>query len=201
MFFVAGSSVRVLKAATFKRFSVRPYWSPIVLKLQNFIAGVFQCIFNKISEHVFNRTTMNWYFETKKGRCKHWSSIVLFESGITSEETKVQIFKFLLQVSVRYHFRGVMFKERLWPRKSNTNIVFVGKERKYFYLRNQEVLCKNHSWKSCSTKDHQRIHLCEENWCLELLMLNIFQCSLLNFMKLTSVFLLVLSIELVINSS
>ena len=146
MFFVVGSSVRVLKAAAFKRFSVRPCWSPILLKLQNSIAGVFQCIFNKISEHVFYRTTMNWYFGTKKGRCKYWSSIVLFESGITSEETKVQIFKFLLQVSVRYHFRGVMFKERLWPRKSNKNLAFVGKERKYFFWRNQELFCKNVSW-------------------------------------------------------
>ena len=129
MFFVVGSSVRVLKAAAFKRFSVRPCWSPILLKLQNSIAGVFQCIFNKISEHVFYRTTVNWYFGTKKGGCKYWSSIVLFESGITSEESKVQIF--------------------------------------------------------CSTKDHQRIHLCEKDWYLELLMLNNFQCSLLNIMKTT----------------
>ena len=136
MFVLLGSSVWVLKATTFKRFSVRPCWSPILLKLQNSIAGVFQCIFNKISEHVFYRTTMNWYFGTKKGRCKYWSSIVLFESGITSEETKVQIFKFLLQVlSVRHHFRRgggevVMFKECLWPGKSNKNIAFVRKERK-----------------------------------------------------------------------
>ena len=106
-------SVRVLKATAFKRFSVRTCWSPILPKLQNAIAGIFQCIFKKISEHVFYRTTMNCYFGTKKGRCKYWSSIVLFESGITSEETKVQIFKFLLQVSVRRHFRGVMFKECL----------------------------------------------------------------------------------------
>ena len=141
-----GNSVRVLKAAVFKRFSVRPCWSPILLKLQNSIAGVFQCIFNKISEHVFYRTTMNWYFGTKKGRCKYWSSIVLFESGITSEETKAQIFNFLLKVSVRYHFRGVMFKERLWPRKSNKNLAFVGKERKYIFWRNQELFCKNVSW-------------------------------------------------------
>ena len=130
MFFVVGSSVRVLKAAAFKRFSVRPCWSPILLKLQNSIAGVFQCIFNKISEHVFYKTTMKCYLGTKKGRCKYWSSVVLFESGITSENTKVQIFKFLLQDSFRYHFRGVMFKERLWSRKSNKNIAFVGKERK-----------------------------------------------------------------------
>ena len=86
------SSVRVPKAATFKRFSVRPCWSPILLKLQNSIAGVFQCIFNKISEHVFYKTKMKCYFGTKKGRCKYWSSVVLFESGITSEKTKVQIF-------------------------------------------------------------------------------------------------------------
>ena len=69
------SSVRVPKAATFKRFSVRPCWSPILLKLQSSITGVLQCILNKISEHDF-------YFKTKKGRCKYWSSVVLFESGI-----------------------------------------------------------------------------------------------------------------------
>ena len=133
MFFVVGNSVRVPKTAAFKRSSVCPCWSPILLKLQNSIAGVFQCIFNKISEHVFYRTTMNWYFGTKKGRCKYWSSIVLFQSGSTSKKIKVQIFKFLLQVSFRYHFREVMFKERLWPRKSNKNIAFVGKERKEFF--------------------------------------------------------------------
>ena len=133
MFFVVGSSVWVIKAAAFKTFSVRPCWTPILLKLQNSIAGVFQCIFNKISEHVFYRTTMNWYFGTKKGRCKYWSSIVLFQSGSTSKKIKVQIFKFLLQVSFRYHFREVMFKERLWPRKSNKNIAFAGKERKEFF--------------------------------------------------------------------
>ena len=131
MFFVLGSSVRVLKAAAFKRFSVRPCWSPILLKLQNSIAGVFLCIFKKILEHVFYRTTMNCYFGTKKGRCKYWS-IALFESGITSEKTKVQIFWFLLQISF-YHFRGAMFNERLWPRKSNKNIVLVGKEKKFFF--------------------------------------------------------------------
>ena len=139
MFFVVGSSVRVIKAAVFKRFSLRPCWSPILLKLQNSIAGVFQCVFNKISEHIFYRTTMNWYFGTKKGRCKYWSSIVLFQSGSTSKKIKVQIFKFLLQVSFRYHFRGVMFKERFWPRKSKKKYSFVGKERKAFFLRTQEL--------------------------------------------------------------
>ena len=136
MFFVLRSSVQVLKAAAFKRFSVRPCWSPILLKLQNSIAGVFQI---KLQNTFYN-------FGAKNGRCKYWSSIVLLESGITSEETKIQIFKFLLKVSVRYHFRGVMFKERLWPRKSNKNLAFVGKERKYFFWRNQELFCKNVSW-------------------------------------------------------
>ena len=137
MFFVVGSSVRIIKAAAFKTFSVRPCWTSILLKLQ--IAGVFQCIFNKISEYIFYRTTMNWYFGTKKGRCKYWSSIVLFQSGSTSKKIKVQIFKFLLQVSFRYHFRGVMFKERFWPRKSKKKYSFVGKERKAFFLRTQEL--------------------------------------------------------------
>ena len=136
MFSVLGSSAQVLKAAVFKRFSVCSCWSPIFLKFQNSIAGVFQCIFKKISEYVFYGTTMNWFFGTKKGRCKYWSSIVLFESGIISEKTKVQILKFLLQVSFRYHFRGVRFKERFWPRKSKKKkkkFLLEKKERKLFY--------------------------------------------------------------------
>ena len=121
MFFVVGSSVRVLKAAAFKRFSVRPCWSPILLKFQNSIAGDFQCIFNEISEHVFYKTTMNWYFRTKKGRCKYWSSIV----------------------SVRYHFRGVMFKKRLCSRKRNKNLAFfVGKGKCFFFQKPRCVLQK-----------------------------------------------------------
>ena len=134
MFFILWSSVRVLKAAAFKRFSVSPCWSPILLKLQNSIAGIFQCIFNKISGHFFCRTTINWYFGTKKVRCKYWSSIVLLESGITSEETKIQIFKFLLKVSVRYHFRGVMFKERFWTSKSNKKYSFCRKRKKIIFF-------------------------------------------------------------------
>ena len=141
MFFVVGSSVRVLKAAAFKRFSVRPCWSPILLKLQNSIAGVFQCIFNKISEHVFYRTTMNWYFGNKKGRCKYWSSIVLFESGIKQSSYFLIFVTSFCSVS----FLGGYFKECLWPRKSNKNIAFAGKERNFF-LRNQEVFCINVSW-------------------------------------------------------
>ena len=148
MCFVVGNSVQVLKAAAFKRFSVCPCWSPILLRLQNSIAGVFQCVFNKISEHIFYRTTMNWYFGTKQWRCKYWSSIVLFERGIASEKTRVQIFKFLLQV---FNFLILnffvfnfcfLFKECLWPRKSNKNIAFVAKERKYFFLEKPSV-CKN----------------------------------------------------------
>ena len=100
MFSVLGSSAQVLKAAVFKRFSVCSCWSPIFLKFQNSIAGVFQCIFKKISEHVFYGTTMNWFFGTKKGRCKYWSSIVLFESGIISEKFRFLNFccKFLLGI-------------------------------------------------------------------------------------------------------
>ena len=144
MFFVVGSSVRVLKAAAFKRFSVHPCWSPILRRLQNCIAGLFQCIFNKISEHVFYRTTMNWYFGIKKGRCKYWPSIVLFDSGITLEKTKVQIFSFCYKFLSDIIFGGIMFKEHLGPRKSNKNIAFVGKERKKsFFWRIQVVLCKN----------------------------------------------------------
>ena len=124
MFFVVGSSVRVLKAAAFKRFSVRPCWSPILLKLQNSIAGVFQI---KLQNTFYN-------FGAKNGRCKYWSSIVLLESGITSEETKIQIFKFLLKVSVRYHFRGVMFKERFWTSKSNKKYSFCRKRKKIIFF-------------------------------------------------------------------
>ena len=131
MFFVLESSVPVLKAAAFKRFSVRPCWSPILLKLQNSIAGVSQCIFKKILEHVFYITTMNCYFGTKKKRCKYWSSIVFFwVKNYFRKDQNSYFLNFLLQVSFRYHFQGVMFKERFWPRKSNKNIAFVGKERK-----------------------------------------------------------------------
>ena len=61
---------------------------------------------------------MNYYFGTKKGRCKYWSSFVLFESGITSEKTKVQIFCFLLQVSFRHLFRGLCLKNAFDQEKS-----------------------------------------------------------------------------------
>ena len=141
MFFVRGSSVQILKAATLKRFSVCPCWSPILLKLQNSIGGVFQCIFNKISEDVFYKTTMNWYFGTKKGRCKYWSSIVLFESGIKQSSYFLIFVTSFCSVSLS----GGYFKECLWPRKSSKNIAFVGKERDFF-LRNQEVFCINVSW-------------------------------------------------------
>ena len=104
MSFVLGNSVRVLKVAV-KKFSVRPCWIPILLKLQNSTAGVFQWDLKKILEHLFYRTTANCYLGTKKGRWKYWSSIVLFESRITESfrKNKVQIFWFLLEVSFRYH--------------------------------------------------------------------------------------------------
>ena len=70
--FVPRSWFQVLKAAAFKSFSVLPCWCPILLKLQNSIAGVFQCVFKGISEHVFYRTTMNRYFRTKTGRCNYY---------------------------------------------------------------------------------------------------------------------------------
>ena len=90
-------------------------------------------------ERFLYRTTINCYFGTKKGRCKYWSSIVLFQSGITSKKIKVQIFKFLLQVPFRYHFRGVMFEERFYINK-NIVIVFVGKERKEFFFENSRAV-------------------------------------------------------------
>ena len=71
----------------------RPCWSPILVKLQNCITGVFQWIFRKISELLFYRTTANCYFGTKRGRCKYWSSNVLLESGITSEKAKFRFFR------------------------------------------------------------------------------------------------------------
>ena len=56
--------------------------------------------------------------ELKKGGV----NIILLQSGITSQKTKVQVtsYKFLF----RYHFWC------LWPRKSNKNIAFVVKEKK-----------------------------------------------------------------------
>ena len=144
MFFVLGSLVRVLKATAFKRFSVRPCWSPILPKFQNSIAGVFQCIFKKISEHVIYRTTINCYFATKKVRFKYCSSIVLFESEITSDQSSdfLLFVKFLLGII----FVGLCLKNA-FDQESNENIAFVRKERKeIFFCRNQEVLCKNVSW-------------------------------------------------------
>ena len=134
MFSVLGSSAQVLKAAVFKRFSVCSCWSPIFLKFQNSIAGVFQCIFKKISEHVFYGTTMNWFFGTKKGRCKYWSSIVLFESGIISEKFRFLNFccKFLLGII----FGGLGLKnafDQEKAKKKKKKFLLEKKERKLFY--------------------------------------------------------------------
>ena len=70
-----------------------------------------------------NNCELLLYFGTKKEKCEYWSSIVLLESGITSEKAKFKFFrkkkgvsfafKFLPEVSVRYQFRGFMFKELL----------------------------------------------------------------------------------------
>ena len=40
-----------------------------------------------------NNCELLLYFETKNGRCKYWSSIVLLESGITSEKAKLRFFR------------------------------------------------------------------------------------------------------------
>ena len=141
MFFVLGSSVRALKVAAFKRFSVSSCWNHFLLKLQNSIAGVYQCTLKKLSEHVFYEAIINCYFGTKKGRCKYWSSIVLFESEIKQSSYFLIFVTSFCSVS----FLGGYFKECLWPRKSNKNIAFAGKERNFF-LRNQEVFCINVSW-------------------------------------------------------
>ena len=141
MFFVVWSSVQVLKAATFKRFSVHPCCSPILLRLQNSIAGLFQCNFNKISEH-FLQTTMNWYFGTKKEGVNIGHQLFFLSQELLQKRPKFRFFKFLLKVSFRHHFQGLMFKERPWPRKSNKNVAFVGKEKKFFFWRNQVVFCK-----------------------------------------------------------
>ena len=65
-------------ASKFPKFTgKRLCWSSVLVKLQNCIAGGFQWIFRQISELLFYKTTTNCYFETKKRRCKYWSSIVL----------------------------------------------------------------------------------------------------------------------------
>ena len=76
---------------------------PYFTKVAEYHHSVLQCIFKKISEHAFYRTTVNYYLGTNKVRFKYWSSIVSFESGITSEKTKVQILGI-------YHFRGLYLK-------------------------------------------------------------------------------------------
>ena len=142
MFFVVGSSVRVLKAATFKRFSVRSCWSPILLKLQNSIVVVFRCIFNKISEHVFYRTTINWYFGTKKG-VNIGHQLFCLGQELLQKRPKFRFFSFCYKFQLGITFGGVAFKECLWPRKNNTNLAFVERERKYsFFEKLRGVLQK-----------------------------------------------------------
>ena len=92
--FCSGRSVWVIKTAAYKRFSVRPCWTSILLKLQNSITGVFQCIFNKSSEHVFYRTTMNWYFGTKGVNSGH--QLFCLSQELLQKIPKLRFFKFLL---------------------------------------------------------------------------------------------------------
>ena len=105
---------------------------PYFTKVAEFHHMCFPVYFQKISEHIFYRTTMNCCFGTKKGRYKYWSSIVLLESGITLENIKVQICKFCYKILLGIYFGEVIFKEHLWPRKSNKNIA-IEKERNFFW--------------------------------------------------------------------
>ena len=143
MFFVVGYSVWVLKAATFKRFSVRPCWSPILLREQNSIAGVFQCIFNKISEQVFYITTVNWYIGTKKWRCKYWSSIVCLSEELLQKRQKFRSFNFFyIKVSFLHHFWGLCLK----------NAVDQEKQQKYSFCWKRMKIIFFGETKWCSTK-------------------------------------------------
>ena len=139
-----GSSVQVPKADV-KRFSVKKLCLKCSKNLQeNVYVGVLFYYICSPRSRVFSNgfsgkfqksfsteqlRTAILYFGTKKERCKYWSSIVLLESGITSEKAKFRFFrkkkglsfafKFWLEVSLRYQFRGFMFKELLWSRKNN----------------------------------------------------------------------------------
>ena len=98
---------------------------------------VFSSVFSIKFQKTFS-TEQQWTgtLELKKWRCKYWSSIVLFEPEITSENTN---FDFLIFVKL---LLGIISEGYVWLRKSNKNIAFVKKEKKHFFLRNQGVLEK-----------------------------------------------------------
>ena len=96
MSFVLGNSVRVLKVAV-KKFSVRPCWSPILLKLQNSTAGVFQWVLKKILEHFSTEQQRIATWELKK-KVEILVLIALFESRITEKVQKKQSSDFLTSI-------------------------------------------------------------------------------------------------------
>ena len=105
---------------------------------------VFSSVFSIKFQNTFS-TEQQWTgtLELKKEGVNIGHQLFCLSQELLQKRPKFRFFNFCLKVSVRYHFWGVMFKERLWPRKSNKNITFVEKERKYFFWRNQEVFCKN----------------------------------------------------------
>ena len=93
MSFVLGNSVRVLKVAV-KKFSVRPCWSPILLKLQNSTAGVFQWVLKKILETFSTEQQRIAAAELKKegGNIGHQLFYLTQELQKSFRKNKVQIF-------------------------------------------------------------------------------------------------------------
>ena len=97
-----GSSVRVLKAATFNMNSVNPW------KWQNSMADIFQCIFEKISEHVFCRTTVNCYFGTKGVNIAH--QLFCLSHELLQIRPKLKCSKFFYKFLLGIIFGGLCLK-------------------------------------------------------------------------------------------
>ena len=126
MLFVPGSSVQVPKADVKRKTSALESY---FIKVADLDHKCFPMGFQENFRNPFLQKNCELLlcFGTKQGRCKYWSSIVLLESGITSEKAKLRFFrkkkgvsfafKFLLEVSLRYQFRGFMFKEHLLNKK------------------------------------------------------------------------------------
>ena len=145
MFFVVGSSVRVLKAAAFKRFSVRPCWSPILLKFQNSIAGIFQCIFNKISGHVFYRKQWTGTLEIKKEDVNIGHQLFCLSQELLQKRPKFRFFNFCYKFPLGIIFGGYHFfkhnLKNIFDQEKATKIQFLSeKKENNLFLRNHEML-------------------------------------------------------------
>ena len=105
--FQFGSLVRRLKEAVM-RFSVHSCWSPI-LESSRTPPRVFSSGFSRKFRTTSTEQQGTATLEPKKRRWKYWSSIVLFDSGITCEKFQVSgdfCWRFLSSII----FRGLYLK-------------------------------------------------------------------------------------------